>query len=151
MLTNRQIDLVRQSFERVAPCAGKFAGNFYDALFGRQPALRLLFPDDLAAQKKKLVEMLEATIDLLDEPEKLVPVLEESGRRHALYGVRERHYEPVGAALLAALRETLGAAFDTETAAAWTRVFDVLRETMMRGARGLKDRDAAEHQKINSL
>ena len=145
MLTNKQIDLVRRSFERVAPCMGEFADGFYDTLFGYQPALRLLFPDDLDAQKNKLVEMLEAALGLLDEPEKLVPVLEESGRRHALYGVRERHYEPVGGALLAALGETLGAEFDTETAAAWARLYGVMSDAMMRGARGLQVWDAVEH------
>ena len=142
MVTNKQIDLVRQSFGRVAPRADRFAASFYDLLFGRQPALRLLFPDDLAAQKKKLVEMLEAALYLLDEPEKLVPVLEDSGRRHALYGVRERHYEPVRAALVAALEETLGAAFDAETAAAWERVYGLMSETMMRGARGLRNEES---------
>ncbi len=138
MLTSRQIDLVRQSFERVTPRTVEFAEGFYDSLFGRQPALRLLFPDDLAAQKKKLVDMLEAALQLLDEPERLVPVLEESGRRHALYGVRERHYETVGAALVEALGATLGAGFDAETAAAWVGLYGLLSETMKRGARGLE-------------
>jgi hemoglobin-like flavoprotein len=141
MLTNRQIDLVRRSFERIAPQAGEFSGDFYNALFGLQPALRLLFPDDLAAQEKKLIDMLAAAVTLLGDPEKLTPVLEEAGRRHALYGVRERHYEPVGAAFLQALQAALGAAFDAETAAAWARVYGLMSTAMIRGARTLRNAD----------
>ena len=143
MLTDRQITLVRESFECIMPRAGEFAGNFYDALFGLQPALRLLFPNDLAAQEKKLIDMLETAVALLNEPERLMPVLEESGRRHALYGVRERNYARVGEALLQTLHATLGAAFDAETAAAWTHVYGLMSETMIRGGRSLQNPSGA--------
>jgi hemoglobin-like flavoprotein len=119
------------------PHAGAFAEDFYNELFRRQPALRLLFPSDLAAQEKKLIDMLETAVALLGEPERLSRVLEESGRRHALYGVREQNYARVGEALLQALRAALGAAFDAETAAAWARVYGLMSETMIRGARAL--------------
>jgi hemoglobin-like flavoprotein len=143
MLKNKQIEIVRRSFARVMPRADRFTADFYEVLFRLQPALRLLFHDDLAAQKKKLVDLLETVIALLDEPAKLLPVLEDSGRRHALYGVRERHYELVGAAIHAALRKSLGAAFDEEAAAAWSQVYGLMSETMIGGARALKSADSA--------
>jgi nitric oxide dioxygenase len=143
MLSNKQINLVRQSFASLAPRADQFGVDFYKALFSLRPALRLLFTDDPELQRKKLVEMLGAAAGMLDEPERLVPVLEASGRRHALYGVSERYYEPVGAALLKALDSALGAEFDAETAAAWSRLFDLMSKTMIRGARSLQN-DAAD-------
>ena len=134
-MNSEQINLIRSSFGRISPEAA--AKSFYKHLFSIQPALRLLFPDDLGEQQEKLMLMLKAAIELLDEPEKLVPFLEESGRRHAIYGAREEHYETVGTALLAALRELNGESFTAETEAAWTKLYKVMSDTMKRGARGL--------------
>ena len=139
MLTTKQIALVRNSYEAVAARAGEFAAEFYERLFGLQPALRLLFPDEMEAQKKKLMEMLGAAVRLLDDPTRLALVLEESGRRHLLYGVRERDYETLGAALLETLAQSPGATFDAETAAAWTSVYEVMSEAMIRGAHSLQN------------
>lgn len=133
MLTNHEIHLIRQSFNQLAPAADRVAGDFYRNLFLIQPALQLLFPVDLDEQKKKLMQMLGAAINLLNRPEKLLPVLEELGRRHALYGVRDEHYETVGAALLDTLRARLGASFDAETAGAWTKMYRFVAETMIAG------------------
>jgi hemoglobin-like flavoprotein len=134
-MNGEQIDLIRRSFEQIS--TEGLAESFYDHLFSIQPALRLLFPDDFGEQKEKLLLMLGAAIEMLDEPEKLIPVLEESGRRHALYGAREEHYATVGAALLEALRESIAADFTPETEAAWTRLYEEMSETMKRGARRL--------------
>lgn len=132
-MNDEQINLIRRSFREISP--GALAESFYQHLFSIQPALRLLFPDELGKQSEKLLLMLEASIEMLDAPEKLVPVLEESGRRHALYGARAEHYETVGAALLAALRET--ADHTAETEAAWTKLYEEMSEIMKRGARRL--------------
>jgi len=132
-----QINLVRRSFRKLSVEA--FAESFYSHLFSIQPALRLLFPDDFDKQKEKLTGMLESAIEKLDEPEKLVPFLEESGRRHALYGVRAEHYETARAAFLESLRETSAGEFTAETEAAWTKLYEEMSETMKRGARRLAD------------
>lgn len=134
-MNDEQIKLIRHSFKRIP--AEAFAENFYNRLFSIQPVLRLLFPDDFSEQKKKLLLMLEAAVEMLDEPEKLVPFLEESGRRHALYGTREEHYETVGAALLETFRETFSADFTAETETAWTLLYQEMSETMKLGARRL--------------
>jgi hemoglobin-like flavoprotein len=87
-----------------------------------KPALRLLFPEDLTEQKKKLMMTLGVAIKSLRETEKLIPVLENLGRKHALYGVRDEHYDTVGAALLQSLRDALGAEFTDEAHAAWAEM-----------------------------
>lgn len=134
-MNNEQINLIRRSFENIADEA--FAESFYKHLFSMQPALRLLFADDFGKQKEKLILMLETAIEMLDEPEKLIPVLEESGRRHALYGIREEHYETVGTAFIEAIRETSVADFTAETEAAWTKLYEEMSEAMKRGVRQL--------------
>src|SRR5215213_895128 len=102
-MTPEQINLIQQNFERIAPQAEAVATAFYNRLFAMQPVLRLLFPADLGGQKQKLMTMLAMAIKSLNESEKLIPVLENMGRRHALYGVRDEYYETVGTALLQTL------------------------------------------------
>ena len=149
-MNDEQINLIRRSFGKIS--AEAFAESFYNHLFSIQPALRLLFPDDFGEQKEKLTLMLEAAIAMLDEPEKLIPVLEESGRRHALYGAREEHYETVGAALLAALRETSGGEISGATEAAWTNLYAEMSEIMKRGARRLSGEPEQNQEKnTNSM
>lgn len=134
-MNEEQKKLIRRTFQKID--AETFAESFYNHLFSIQPALRLLFPDDFGEQNKKLMLMLEAAVEMLDEPEKLVPFLEESGRRHAIYGAREEHYETVGAALLASLREIFPAEFTAETEAAWTNLYEEMSGIMKQGARRL--------------
>lgn len=146
-MNDKQIYLIRRSFETIADEA--FAESFYKHLFSMHPTLRLLFADDFDKQKEKLILMLETAIEMLDEPEKLIPVLEECGRRHALYGTREEHYETVGAAFIEAIRETSVADFTAETEAAWTKLYEEMSETMKRGARRLSN-TPEQNQKKNT-
>lgn len=134
-MNSEQINLIRRSFEKISTEA--FAESFYNHLFSIQPALRLLFADDFVEQKEKLMLMLDAAIEMLNEPENLIPFLEESGRRHALYGAREEHYETIGVALFATLKETDYVDFNRETEAAWTNIYEEMSEIMKRGARRL--------------
>ena len=46
------------------------------------------------------------------------------------YGVTERHYETVGAALLWTLEQGLGSVFTAEVREAWTVVYQLLAATM---------------------
>jgi hemoglobin-like flavoprotein len=44
------------------------------------------------------MQMLTAAVKGLDRLEQLVPVVKDLGRRHAGYGVEERHYDTVPSA-----------------------------------------------------
>ena len=99
-MTPEQVKLVQQSFAKVAPIASTAADLFYDRLFSIAPHVRSLFPDDLTEQKKKLMQMLTVAVANLHQVEKIVPAVEDLGRRHGGYGVTATHYDPVGAALL---------------------------------------------------
>jgi hemoglobin-like flavoprotein len=134
-MTPEQIKLIEESFEKVAERAQDAATVFYNRLFSMKPALRLLFPEDLTEQKKKLMTMLGVAIKSLQEPNALIPVLENLGRRHALYGVRDEHYDTVGAALLLTLRDALGSAFTADVHAAWAKMYSFVAMIMKRATR----------------
>ncbi len=134
-MTPEQINLIQQNFASIAPQAEAVATVFYNRLFAIKPALQLLFPADLTEQKKKLMATLGVAIKSLNQPDALVPVLENLGRKHALYGVRENHYDTVGAALLLTLRDALGKEFTADAHAAWAEMYGFVAATMKRAAR----------------
>ena len=57
-------------------------------------------------------------------------MLEGLGRRWAGCGVKDRHYEAVGAALLWTLQQGLGPSWTPEVAAAWSEVYALLSAVM---------------------
>jgi len=130
MPTPRQITVVQESFAAVAPIAADAADLFYQRLFTLDPSLRPLFPDDLEEQKRKLMQMLGLAVKGLNQPERLVPVLEDLGRRHGTYGVKDEHYDVVGEALLWTLAKGLGDAFTPEVEEAWLEVYGLIASTM---------------------
>jgi hemoglobin-like flavoprotein len=134
MPTMMQIELVQRTFAVVAPIADDVAALFYRRLFEIDPSLRSMFKADMAGQRRKLMSMLTAAVKGLPRLDRLVPVLEDLGRRHADYGVADEHYESVGEALLWTLEKGLGPEFTPEVRAAWTTVYGVLTATMKTGA-----------------
>ena len=130
-----QIHLVRQSFARVAPIAEQAGALFYAKLFARDPAIGGLFSSsDMNVQARKLLEMIGNAVRLLDHPERLDPVLRALGKRHVEYGVRDAHYDSVGAALLETLADALGPDFTPATHAAWAALYARVGRTMRLGA-----------------
>jgi hemoglobin-like flavoprotein len=134
-MTPAQITLIQQNFACLALRADPTATAFFNRVFALQPVLQLLFPADLAEQKKKLMTTLGVFIKSLDDIGRLLPELGEMGRRHALYGVRDEHYETFGTALLETLSAALVDEFTTEARTAWTEMFDLVAATMIRAAR----------------
>jgi hemoglobin-like flavoprotein len=135
MLTLHQKTLVQASFATIAPIADDAAALFYRRLFELDPSLERLFRGDMAEQRRKLMQMLTAAVKGLDRVDQLVPVVQALGRRHAAYGVEDRHYETVGAALLWTLEKGLGGAFTPDTKEAWATVYGILATTMQNSAR----------------
>jgi hemoglobin-like flavoprotein len=129
-VTPAQKALVQHSFRQVVPIASQAADLFYGRLFEVDPTLRTLFKSDLREQKKKLMQMLAAVVNGLDDLEALVPIVRDLGVRHAAYGVRDEHYDTVGSVLLWTLEQGLGDAFTPDTHEAWTAAYGLLATTM---------------------
>lgn len=133
-MTPEQVKLVQDSFSKVAPIADKAADLFYDRLFMIAPEVRSLFPSDLTEQKKKLMQMIATAVTNLHQVEKILPAVEELGRRHVGYGVTAKEYEPVGAALLWTLEQGLGPDFTEPVKAAWTQTYLTVAGVMQNAA-----------------
>ena len=133
-MTPRQIQLIRETYALVEPRAAIAGLVFYQRLFTINPSLRALFTHDIDEQAVKLMQALKFAIASVEQPRELQPVLESLGWRHVYYGVEERHYESVGAALLGTLAVLLGAAFTPEVKEAWSAIYTFMADTMKRAA-----------------
>jgi hemoglobin-like flavoprotein len=133
-MTPEQISLVQQSFAKVAPIAEPAAALFYDRLFTLDPSLRPLFKGDMKEQGKKLMSMLNIAVAGLSDLNKIVPAVQQLGRRHTDYNVKPEHYTTVGEALLWTLEQGLGDAFTPEVKNAWATVYGIVSKTMIDAA-----------------
>jgi hemoglobin-like flavoprotein len=125
---------VQSTWKTVEAIAPQAAELFYANLFAADPSLRPLFKGDMAAQGRKLMQMIGAAVGKLDDLDTLVPILRNLGARHAGYGVQDAHYDTVGRALLRTLEQGLGEAFTPEVKDAWASVYGTMAGAMMLAA-----------------
>ena len=131
----KQIALIHHSFEQLVPAAEQLATTFYQRLFELDPTLQPLFQHDIALQGRKFMTMLAVVVRGLDALDRLLPDVENLGRRHVAYGVSDTHYQIVEVALLWAIQEQLGVHWTSAVGAAWAAAYRLLADTMQRAAR----------------
>jgi hemoglobin-like flavoprotein len=122
-LSPHQVALVRESFSWAEPLAAQAAAQFYDRVFERAPGVAGLFRGHMAQQGARLMAMIGMAVGLLDDMDRLDPLLHDLGRRHEGYGVQAAHYAVVGGALLDTLAAALGPAFTPAHRAAWAALY----------------------------
>ena len=128
-MTPKQIELVQGSWMKVTPIADTAAELFYGKLFSLDPALKPLFKSDMKEQGRKLMAMISTVVNGLTRIEAIVPAAQDLGRRHVKYGVKDKHYDTVAAALIWTLGQGLGESFTPETKEAWVAAYGVLAKT----------------------
>ena len=135
-MTPDQVAIVQQSFAKVAPIADQAALMFYDRLFEIAPAVKSLFPSDMAEQRRKLMATLVIVVNGLSNLETILPAASALATRHVAYGARPEHYPVVGSALLWTLEKGLGEDWTKEVADAWTAAYALLSVFMINQAYG---------------
>jgi hemoglobin-like flavoprotein len=138
-MTPFQKKLIRSTWAEVLPLGDQATVLFYRRLFEIDPSTRALFRDtDMAQQRKKLLHVLGVAVSSLDNLGALTKTVEDLGRRHAGYGVKDAHYDSVGAALLWTLEQGLGQAWTSDVALAWTEIYTLLAGVMRRATQDTK-------------
>ena len=135
-MTPEQVNLVQQSFAKVAPISEQAAVIFYDRLFEVAPAVKEMFPSDMTEQRKKLMATLAVVVNGLSNLAAVLPAASALAKRHVGYGAKPEHYPVVGGALLWTLEKGLGADWTPEVAAAWTAAYGTLSGYMISEAYG---------------
>ena len=134
-VTAEQIKLVQDSWAQVEPISETAAEIFYGRLFELDPNLKPLFKSDIKSQGEKLMMILGTAVNGLNNLEAIVPVVQDMGKRHVDYGVKERDYGTVGEALLWTLEKGLGKGFTPEVKEAWTVVYTLLSSVMIEASK----------------
>jgi NAD(P)H-flavin reductase/hemoglobin-like flavoprotein len=124
------VALIRDSFALVEPHADELARHFYATLFSTSPATRELFPVNMEVQRSRLLRALVHVVQMVDQPDDLVPFLEQLGRDHRKFGVITEHYDAVGGALLSTIATFAGDAWTSEIEKAWTDAYDIVATAM---------------------
>ena len=129
-MTPEEIKLVQSTWAQVVPIREQAAELFYGRLFELDPSLKPLFKGDMKVQGQKLMAMIGTAVGGLTQPDTILPAVQDLGRRHVGYGVKDRHYDTVGSALLWTLETGLGPAFTPETRQAWAKTYDLVAGVM---------------------
>jgi nitric oxide dioxygenase len=140
-MTPLEVAAVQRSFALVVPIKEQAAEIFYGRLFALDPSLKNLFKGDMKEQGRKLMSALALVVTGLANPKSILPTVEGLGRKHVSYGVEERHYDTVGAALLWTLEKGLGDKFTPDVKTAWAAAYTLLAGVMKDAAE--KARSAA--------
>src|SRR3954465_12402963 len=135
-MTPEQVNLVQQSFAKVAPISEQAAVLFYDRLFEVAPSVKAMFPADMTEQRKKLMGTLAVVVNGLSNLGSVLPAASALAKRHVGYGAKPEHYPVVGGALLWTLEKGLGEAWTSDVADAWTAAYGTLSGYMISEACG---------------
>lgn len=129
-MTLDQIALVQSTWAKVVPIKETAASLFYNRLFELDPTLKPLFKSNIEEQGRKLIAMLGTAVGGLARLNELVPAVQSLGKRHVAYGVRDKDYDTVAAALLWTLEKGLGDAYTPAVKQAWTLAYGTLAGVM---------------------
>jgi NAD(P)H-flavin reductase/hemoglobin-like flavoprotein len=128
------VRLVRESFAVVEPQAEQVVEAFYATLFSIAPELRELFPLNMQVQRSRFLRALVHIVQMVDRPDELVPFLRQLGRDHRKFGVASAHYEPLGMALLSAIKKFAGETWTVEVEHAWAEAYTIVARAMLDAA-----------------
>lgn len=126
---------LERSFEGLDVPGSGLAPRFYERLFLAHPELRAMFPVDMAAQHKKLMDSLRAIIANLRDPAITQSQLQHLGRKHLDFGAKPEHYPWVCEALVGALADCAGSRWTPQLQAEWAEALELVSAIMLDGAR----------------
>ncbi len=130
-MTPQQKDLVRQSFERMSSKKDLLSDLLYKKLFELEPKSQALFRGDMVEQRRKLIRMLQISIEHLDNPEDLQPMLFNLGQIHRSFGIEPHQFASFGSAMMFALKTVLGKDFTPDVENGWKAAYQYLASTMV--------------------
>ncbi|MFC3033637.1 globin domain-containing protein [Pseudoalteromonas fenneropenaei] len=128
-ITRAQQQLLQQSLEQliVIPAA---LDDFYAALIEFAPHTATLFSTERTQHSQRLLIAFQAIIKGLEQPEKLVPLLQRLAQRHLDYGVTTADFTPFGNAWLYVLKAQLGDTWSPAHRDAWVALLRLIATVM---------------------
>lgn len=133
-MTVEEIKLIKDSWAKVVSISEQAAELFYGRLFEVHPEVQPYFKGDMKEQGRKLMVMIGSAVNSLENLGPMIPLIRESGKRHAGYGVKDEDYDKVADALIWTLEKSLGDDFTREVKNAWVTTYTSLADVMKEAA-----------------
>jgi len=119
---------VRETWEAVEPQVDELADWFAALLFSLAPSTRALFPAQVTGPARRLLRSLVVPMGTVDRPAELRAMIPPLVREHRALGLDAEQYEPLGVALIGAMRRYgsgIDGGWDDVTEHAWVRAFSL--------------------------
>jgi hemoglobin-like flavoprotein len=129
-LTQEEIKLIQDSFKKISGHQDKTGELFYEKLFEKDPEIIKLFNTDLKEQAHLLMRMVKTVVEGLNNPQIIVPAVQNLGKRHLDYGVSAEQYKTFGDCLVMCFEKELGDDFNADVKCAWQKLYDILAAAM---------------------
>ena len=133
-MTEKQIILVKDTWNYVILRSQEAGESFYERLFVIAPHLKPLFKGNAKEQARKLMTMVTLIVTKLHKLDDIIQEVKYLAIRHIKYNVEDKHYAVVGEALLWTLESGLKEKWTQEVEEAWVTVYTILSEAMIKAA-----------------
>jgi len=132
MITERQADLIINSWASLAGREFETMASFYNALFKKAPEVRFYFPDDMNQMAEKLHKTIDIVVANAYDMSKLIPELHALGRYHKnKIGIEPSQYPLVINCLQHAIKRAMGDAYTDEIGQSWRVAFVFISRHMI--------------------
>lgn len=139
-LDQQQIEILEETFAKLADQGEALVEKFYSELFSRYPAVKPMFANvDQKEQEKKLLSGLILVINNIRKPDVLGPALTNLGKSHQKYGAVAEHYPAVAETLLDVMSEFAGELWTDEVKQAWSNALNTVATAMLEAYEGSED------------
>ena len=130
-MNKRNIELVQDSWAKVAWNSPRLVSIFHVELFNRDHEAQALFVGDKSNRVKGMMKAIDVAINNLDDWDSFTPFLQDFGRRHRAYGVLESHYRSFCEALLSTLEQMSTGKLAPDTREAWIDLYQSMEQIMV--------------------
>jgi NAD(P)H-flavin reductase/hemoglobin-like flavoprotein len=110
---------VKESFTHMMANSSLAMEYFYSHLFAASPETRAMFPMGMSQVRGHVFAALARLVWSMDSPGQFEAYLDQLGRDHRKYGVKDKHYHGFFRALLETAAYFGGSSWTAETEAAW--------------------------------
>lgn len=130
-MTPEQLSAICNSFDKALAMRPDLGSRFYQQLASDHPETTEIFDSiSMDAQHTRFISMFRIILIRMNDALPVDSLLQDLGKQHAGFGVREEDFEKFGSTLMKLLRELLGKEFDRHMCDAWVVVYEEITRIM---------------------
>lgn len=131
MISVQQIDIIKNTWSRIAVKSNALGDALYPKLFAKMPELEPLFAQARTSNSQKLFFFVVVMVSKLDKLDHLHEELRNLAQRHIRYKVQASYFAPFGEAFIEAITEILGKYALPDVIEAWRAFYEMVSGVMI--------------------